>query len=217
MISELSEVCRLSDHTDQVGKRRESRVSGKLGMGKKGDWKPLRPNILVTGTPGTGKSTISRDLARELGLRHIDVGEFAKERNLLADHDAALNFHYMHEDAVLDELEPIMTDGGVVLDHHSSDWFPERWIQIAVVLRASTESLFDRLEARQYPKAKLEANMQAEIMQVSRDEALESYSNAKFVELDSSSDDRKALNVLHIKRIWSEVNGGPAASNVPVE
>lgn len=175
-------------------------------------WKPLRPNVLVTGTPGTGKTTLSQELANELGLRHIDVGEFAKERNLLGEHDAKLDFHYMDEDGVLDALEPIMTDGGVILDHHSSDWFPERWIQVVVVLRASTEVLYDRLESRQYPKAKLDGNMQAEIMQVARDEAVESYPNATRVELDNSSEEKRAQVVAQVKKVWFGVVNGAEAS-----
>lgn len=178
-------------------------------------WRPLRPNILVTGTPGTGKTSFSQQLSMELGLRHIDVGEFAKERNLLGEHDAVLDFHYMDEDGVLDALEPIMTDGGVILDHHSCDWFPERWIQIVVVLRASTEALYDRLEARQYPKAKLDGNMQAEIMQVSRDEAVESYPKAIFLELENSAEENRAPNTAQLKRVWSGlVNGSERGGSV---
>jgi broad-specificity NMP kinase len=30
-------------------------------------------NILVTGTPGTGKTTFSKQLADKLGFRHIEV------------------------------------------------------------------------------------------------------------------------------------------------
>lgn len=32
------------------------------------------PNILVTGSPGTGKTSFSESLAEELGLRHVNVG-----------------------------------------------------------------------------------------------------------------------------------------------
>lgn len=166
-------------------------------------WRPLRPNILITGTPGTGKSTLSAEVSTTLGLRHIDLGDFAKERHLLAGHDDNLDCDYLHEDAVLDALEPIMADGGVVLDHHSSDWFPERWIQMAVVLRATTEALYDRLQERRYAPRKLEQNMQAEIMQVCRDEAEESYPNARFIELDSSGEEQLASNLATLRREWA--------------
>lgn len=167
------------------------------------DWKPLRPNILITGTPATGKTTLSADLSSALGLRHIDLSEFAKERHLLAGRDECLNCDYLHEDAVLDALEPIMADGGVVLDHHSSDWFPERWIQMVVVLRATTETLYDRLHERKYAPFKIEGNMQSEIMQVCSDEAKGSYPKARFIELDNSAEERLALNLTTLGKEWA--------------
>ena len=42
---------------------------------------------------------------------------------------------------MLDHLEPIVAAGGCVIDYHSCGLFPERWIQLVVVLRASTEAL----------------------------------------------------------------------------
>lgn len=41
-----------------------------------------------------------------------------------------------------------MGEGGKILDYHSSEMFPERWIDHVYVLRAKTEILFDRLTAR---------------------------------------------------------------------
>jgi hypothetical protein len=38
------------------------------------------PNILVSGTPGVGKSSLASRLAEKSGLTWINVGEFAKVR-----------------------------------------------------------------------------------------------------------------------------------------
>lgn len=166
------------------------------------EWRPLRPNMIITGTPGVGKSSFSTELARELGLRHIEVGAFARERNLLADHDPSHDAFYMHEDAVLDELEPLMADGGIILDHHSCDWYPERWIQMVICLRARTEALYDRLEQRGYSPQKLNENMQAEIMQVVFEEAVNSYPRIPVLQLQNDNEEQKQRNVIEVKRLW---------------
>ena len=38
--------------------------------------------------------------------------------------------------------------GGKIVDHHGCDFFPQRFFQLVVVLRAPTELLWDRLERR---------------------------------------------------------------------
>jgi adenylate kinase len=168
------------------------------------EWRPAgRPNILVTGTPGVGKTTIAAELASELGLRHIDVGRFARERDLVESYDDKLDCHVLHEDAVLDALEPIMAGGAILVDHHSSDWFPQRWFQAIVVLRTDTAVLYDRLEARGYGKVKLEHNVQAEIMQVVRDEAVESYPNVPVLECVNDNWDDKPQMLSKLKRHYN--------------
>ena len=175
----------------------------------------ISPNILVCGTPGTGKSTLCEAIAAKCGLSYIDVGSVVRERmvgvgvvgGLLAraaapqpvgararlswpslrpsTHRVRLRssppppspalppplprlpqvrekgFHAgrdeafdafvldeASEDKLLDELEPTMTAGGVVLEFHSVDFFPERWFDLVLVLRTNNTVLFDRLTAR---------------------------------------------------------------------
>lgn len=170
-----------------------------MGPEEASRWRPQRPNLLVTGTPGVGKSTLSQQVSQELGLRHVDVSAFACERDLVDEYDDKLQCHVLHEDAVLDALEPIMTDGGVILDHHSSDWFPERWVQAVVIITTDTAALYDRLEGRGYETNKLNNNIQAEIMRVVRDEAVESYPKAPVLELENSVEEHKQPNVNRIK------------------
>ena len=49
---------------------------------------------------------------------------------------------------LLDELEDQMSEGGNLLEYHSCELFPERWIDAVFVLRTDNGILYDRLEKR---------------------------------------------------------------------
>ncbi len=62
--------------------------------------KRATPNILVTGTPGTGKTSTCSLLASATGLRHINVGELVKEKSLHDGWDAELDCYVVNDDLV---------------------------------------------------------------------------------------------------------------------
>lgn len=66
-----------------------------------GSKKREKPNILVTGTPGTGKTTTSSALAEATQLRHVSVGDLVKEKNLHDGWDDELDCYVINEDLVL--------------------------------------------------------------------------------------------------------------------
>lgn len=41
-----------------------------------------------------------------------------------------------------------MSEGGIVLEHHTVDFFPERWFDLVLVLRCDNTLLYDRLVDR---------------------------------------------------------------------
>lgn len=49
---------------------------------------------------------------------------------------------------MVDELEEKMTEGGVIVDYHGCDLFPQRWFDIIFVLRTDNTQLYTRLENR---------------------------------------------------------------------
>ena len=59
-----------------------------------------RPNILVTGTPCTGKTVLANELAQRTGLSYINVGELAKEKDLYEGWDEQYGCHVLDEDMV---------------------------------------------------------------------------------------------------------------------
>ena len=130
-----------------------------------------RPNILVTGTPGTGKTTTASMIAEALGMKHLSVGEIIKENNCVDGRDEALQTDILDEDKLIDAMEPMIQDAaeegiGCVVDYHICEIFPERWFDLILVLRAQTDILFDRLTKRGYSELKRSENMESEIMQV---------------------------------------------------
>ncbi|KAK6059787.1 tRNA pseudouridine synthase A [Cooperia oncophora] len=116
-----------------------------------------RPNILITGTPGTGKSTLAQEVASRLQFDAIDVGKEVREHGLVEAFDPRLNCHVLDEEKLLDHMEDRMNSdaGGVVVDYHGVDFFPERWFDIVVVLRCSNTILYDRLAQRGYDQNKV--------------------------------------------------------------
>ena len=60
-----------------------------------------RPNILITGTPGTGKSITATQVASKTGLNHIDVGEIARRYHCYENWDAEYNCYVLDEDQVM--------------------------------------------------------------------------------------------------------------------
>ena len=79
---------------------------------------------------------------------------------------ALLQCHVLDEDRLLDEMEERLVDGGVVVDYHSCELFPERWFDLVIVLTAETNVLHERLTSRNYSAKKLAANMECEIFRV---------------------------------------------------
>ncbi len=93
---------------------------------------------------------------------------------------------------LLDSLEDEIPQGGYIIDWHACDLFPRRWIDLVVVLRTNSTTLFDRLQARKYPNAKIQENLDSEIMEVLLAEARESY-DAEIV-LELKSDDAEDMD-----------------------
>ena len=58
------------------------------------------PNILVTGTPGTGKSTTCEQIAEATGLKHLNLGQLVKEQELHCGWDEEFQCHIIDEDKV---------------------------------------------------------------------------------------------------------------------
>ena len=58
------------------------------------------PNIIITGTPGVGKTTHAELLARETGFKHLSINQIAKEEGFYEGRDEELGTWVVDEDKV---------------------------------------------------------------------------------------------------------------------
>lgn len=156
------------------------------------------PNILITGTPGVGKSTLCKQLSEITGLQWLEISKIANEFNCLEEFDEIYQCPVLNEDKLVDGLEEVMSNGGNIVDYFSCDFFPERWFDIVFVLRVDNTTLYDRLSDRGYTGKKLEDNVQCEIFQTVLEEAKSSYNENIIHELSSKTPEELQMNINQI-------------------
>ncbi|KAF4917886.1 Adenylate kinase isoenzyme 6-like protein HBR1 [Colletotrichum viniferum] len=161
------------------------------------------PNIIITGTPGVGKTTHCEELARRSGLTHLSVNQVVKDRECHEGWDDEFQSWIVDEDKLLDAIEAEVANGGYIIDWHACDLFPKSWIDLVVVLRVDSTTLYDRLTARNYPEAKLQENLDSEIMEVLLQEARDAFDEEIVVELTSNTSDEMETNVSRVEE-WLE-------------
>lgn len=58
------------------------------------------PNVIITGTPGVGKTVHCEHLAEDTGLRHLSINQIAKDRDCYESYDDELGSWVVDEDKV---------------------------------------------------------------------------------------------------------------------
>lgn len=151
-------------------------------MGKTTPETRRAPFILITGVPGSGKTTLADALAARIDARRLDVGALCAAEGFHGAYVEAMDTHELREDALLDRMEEVLrereTHGeACVVDYHSCELFPERWFDLVVALTLveHTSELYERLEARGYGEKKIRENVECDIFQVVVEEAKDSY------------------------------------------
>ncbi len=144
--------------------------------------------IIVTGTPGVGKTTTSRVLARALRGTHIDCGSLALREKLTIRYDRKAQSYIINEKRLARRLEEIISNSrsNIVLEGHFVPKVAGLTPLVVFVLRCHPRLLIKRFRRKRYPARKIADNIAAEILDVCLKEAIDSYGAAKTFELDVS-------------------------------
>lgn len=132
--------------------------------------------IILTGTPGTGKTTAAKTAAKKLGLTHLDLSKAIKEEQLFSGYDKKRD-SYIADMKKVAEFVTIFErkNKDLIIDGHVAHLLPDKLVDTVIVLRCEPEALKKRLEKRRWNKTKVEENAEAELIGIIAYEARENH------------------------------------------
>lgn len=127
--------------------------------------------IVVTGTPGTGKTSLCRYIvSRNKGWIHLDLGRFAAEANAITGYDDSLETSIVDMNILKKALRKHVSNSvgeGVRLlidGHYAAEVSPAEHVNYCLVLRCRPDVLWRRLRSvKGYGEEKARRNVESEI------------------------------------------------------
>ena len=127
-------------------------------------------NIIISGTPGCGKTSVAKEISNLINVKIISLNELAISDNFSFEYDKERKTFIVDFEIflpyVLNRIEQIKQDSSpyLIIESHFSDIIPEEFIDYAFILRCDPDELFRRLEKKNYNIKKIIENTQAEIL-----------------------------------------------------
>lgn len=173
--------------------------------------------IIVTGTPGTGKTTLAKRLAKKLQFHNIEVNKIIRKYKISEGYDKKRKTKIIDvkklNKALIKEIKNYnikikynkikslktkkivnIKKNGIIIDSHLSHYLPKRHVDLCIITKCNLKALEKRLKNKKYSKEKIRENMDAEIFDVCLNEAKENKHKIMIV------DTTKSINIEKISK-----------------
>ncbi|MCS7122379.1 MAG: AAA family ATPase [Candidatus Micrarchaeota archaeon] len=130
--------------------------------------------IGITGTPGTGKTTISKLLSKRLGYKYIDIKDIVKQNGLGKEVDVERLEEILRE--ILRGRDDYVVESHLLVEMNID-------LDIIIVLRASYRALLRRYRVRGYDAETIWENIAAEV----QDYFVTKLENRKYIQIDTTA------------------------------
>ena len=136
--------------------------------------------VCISGTPGTGKSEIAKELENLLGANVISVNSLLRKGYIICEWDVKRKTKVVNVKEAERAARKCMKMGINIIDSHYSHLMK---CDLLVILRTRPDILLKRLEKRRWNRAKIYENVLSEIL---GEIFIESTGKKNIIEIDTS-------------------------------
>jgi len=142
--------------------------------------------IALTGTPGTGKTTIAELLKKTYHYTVLSQNQIALEHDFIIDFDEKRNSKNLDLLALDNYLQKHhQSDEPIILDGHATHLLKS--VSKVLILRCHPQELKRRLQTRDWSSEKIAENLEAEALDVILCETVEFHQEDDLFEIDTTN------------------------------
>ena len=142
--------------------------------------------IALTGTPGTGKTTVAH-LLKKKGITTCSLNDLALSHHFTQGIDVKRGSYILDIEKINEYInnEYGVTTAPILFEGHTSHWLTMvAWV---IILRCHPKILRQRLETKRWNQGKIQENVEAEILDIILCEATEIHHSHHLLEIDTTS------------------------------
>ena len=150
--------------------------------------------LVVSGTPGTGKTTISNNVSNCIEANVVSLNELAISENLIEKYDSKRETSVINNKKIVEYIIGLIEEYKnkenpkfLIIESHFSDIVPEQYINFVIILRCEPDELYTRLKSRGYKEEKIRENVQSEILGNCVNYFLNKPLNVPILEIDTTN------------------------------
>ncbi len=159
----------------------------------------MKKALIISGTPGTGKTTLAKQLAKELKAEVLDVNELINEKGISVGYDDKRKCLIVDEKLLVKEVKAAIGSSkkAMIIDSHLSHFLPRSDVKRCIITKCSDlKELQKRLKKRGYSKDKIRENLDCEIFDICLSEAREAGHDVVVVDTAGAYDLNKIIKSL---------------------